>query len=138
MLLVIVLSLGACGKKKAPFIPKKDFPYRVTSLKGEWSGKHFLLKGNVVGPGGIEKGRPHITGARVYSAKYPVKDAPCPDCPIQYQGLRDFGPEVIGETEFMCHFPGGQNGEIYFFKVHLVGPKDSIGPSSNRISIKVK
>jgi len=70
-----------------------------------------------------------VTGARVYFAQYPSEDPPA-GCPIEYQGYRSFGPDVIHDTRFYCKIPDIKQNQVYFFRAALVGPEVSRAPFS--------
>ena len=128
----------ACGKKGPPFLPHREFSVRVFDLKGEWVRGDFFLKGNIKGPMGQKKAVDVVKGCRVYYARYPFENPPCDGCPVTYHGYHEFGREVITPDGFLCKVPGTLKGQIHFFKVHLIGPDDSVGPSSNRVQVAVK
>ncbi|MDY7034958.1 MAG: hypothetical protein SV375_02175 [Thermodesulfobacteriota bacterium] len=137
---VFLMSMG-CGKKDPPFLPKKEFPLEVVDLKADWVNSYIFLKGKIRGPDGFigpEKAVGLIKGSRVYYAKYPLKDPPCAGCPIEYHGHHGFGPEVIAKEGFFCRVPGKMRGQIYFFKVHLIGQDETVGPPSLKIRVEVK
>lgn len=139
LLIFGVLSVGpSCGTKAPPFIPKEEFTARVEDLRGEAVNGEVLLKGNTPGLGGLKRAKGVVRGARVYYGRYPLENPPCDGCPIAYQGFHPFGPEVISEQGFSCKVPVRSKGEIYYFKVHLVGKSGGIGPPSNRVKIIVK
>ncbi|MBW1768155.1 MAG: hypothetical protein JRJ65_14060, partial [Deltaproteobacteria bacterium] len=129
LLIGILLALPMCGKKGPPLLPQKEFPYRVTDLMGEWSEGRILLKGKILGSSGSKKAK-DIMGCRVYYGQYPLENPPCDDCPIEYHESLEFGAEVITEKDFSCIVPEKREGQIYFFKVHLIGPEGILGPPS--------
>jgi hypothetical protein len=133
LVLGMVLVMPSCGKKGPPFLPKKSFDVRVRDLRGEGKEGSAFLKGQVVG--GEEKDR--VQGARVDYAQYPVDEPPCDGCPIEFRGSYDFGPEVITETGFDCEVPVDLRGQLYFFRVYLIGPDDGLGPVSNTVRVVV-
>lgn len=135
LLLGVLLVSPMCGKKAPPFLPKKTFSLKVSDLKGEWKEGYIFLKGGIDDPGGGKEALSEVEGARVYYAQYPLKNPPCETCPIKYQGYHGFGPEVIEEGGFSCRVPGKVKGQIYFFKVHLIGKDGSMGPTSERIRL---
>lgn len=137
-LLGLILIAAGCGKKGPPLLPQKEFDLRVTNLSGKWEKGYFLLRGELAGSLRPQEVRALIAGCRVYQGQYPLDDAPCAGCPIEYRHRHDLGPEVITEEGFQCRVPGKIKGQVYFFKVHLVGKEGSPGPPSNRIPVTVK
>jgi hypothetical protein len=77
-------------------------------------------------------------GCRVYYAQYPLDNAPCAGCPIEYHGYQEFGPEVITEQGFFCKVPAEISGQVYFLKVRLIGPEQTEGPSSDTVRVMVE
>ena len=138
LFLGILLAIGACGKKRPPFLPQKKFSVKVADLKGEWAEGYFTLKGHIIGLKGPKKADDLIKGSRVYYGEYPLHDPPCDTCPIEYHGYHEFGPEVITEEGFFCRVPGKVRGRLYYFKVHLIGSEGAVGPSSNRVRVTVE
>jgi hypothetical protein len=108
-----------CGKKGDPFLPKKEFPARVTDLEGERQTEVIVLRGKISGPKEAE-------GAKVYYAQYPLEKSPCEGCPIEYQGY------------FLCRIPVKGQGQVYFFRVNLIGPSETMGPSSDMVKVVVE
>ena len=137
-ILGILLAVPSCGKKGPPFLPQKAFPVKVTELRGERDNGFILLKGNIQGVKGQKKDRDLVKGCQVFYGKYPLENPPCEDCPIEYQGYHEFGKEVIRGEGFFCRVPGKSEGQIYFFKVHLIGPERVVGPPSNRVRVVVE
>lgn len=132
------LAIVSCGKKAPPFLSENRFPAGVTELTAEWDKGEILLKGSispVPESGGVAN---HIKGSRVYYAQYPLEDTPCAECPIEFHGFDTFGQEVIVEGDFVCRVPGRNHGKVYFFKVHLIGSQDAMGPPSNTVKVVVK
>ena len=137
LLLAILVTATACGRKGPPFIAQKDFKLGVVRLTGERVGGRFHLKGDIQGPGNQKGARASIKGCRIYYAEYLERTPPCADCPIAYQGYYGFGSEVVTDGKFFCRVPGKREGRIYFFKVYLLCPEGSMGPPSNRIQVAV-
>jgi predicted small lipoprotein YifL len=138
ILLSLFLNVLACGRKGPPFLPRKEFPVRVTDLEGDWVRGDYFLKGDITDLTGQKTAVDMITGCRVYYGRYPLGNPPCDGCPITYQGYYEFGREVITEEGFFCKAPGIIQGQINFFKVHLIGPDGSVGPSSDSVQVVVK
>jgi predicted small lipoprotein YifL len=134
MITALLLSIPSCGKKGDPFLPRKDFDARVTDLKADQQEAFILLEGSVEFSE-IERNR--VTGSRVYFAEYPAESPPCEGCPIEYQGYRSFGPEVIQDKRFSCRISDIRRNQVYFFKVVLSGPGDIQGPFSNFVRVIV-
>jgi predicted small lipoprotein YifL len=128
-----VLVMPSCGKKGPPFLPKKPFDASVRNLQGQQQAGSVFLKGQVVG----EKGKDSVQGARVDYARYPLDEPPCEGCPIEYRGSHGFGPEVVTGTTFACEVPVERKGEIYYFRVHLLGPDGAVGPPSNAVRVVI-
>jgi hypothetical protein len=121
----------ACGKKGDPFLPQKEISAKVSDLKGERENGDILLKGKISAPQALE-------GARVYYAQYPLENTPCEGCPIEYQGYHGFGAEVFTEGGFICKVPVKGLGQVYFFRVNLIGQEGGIGPPSDRVKVVVE
>ncbi|MFH1488911.1 MAG: hypothetical protein ABII06_08405 [Pseudomonadota bacterium] len=135
----LLLFCSACGKKARPFLPdKKVFSAKVAHLSGEWTEGYVVLKGDIETPGGNKGDKDGVEACRVYYGQYPLENPPCETCPIKYQGYHVFGPEVVRDGGFFCKVPGKVKGEIYFFKVHLIGKDGTEGPPSDRVKIAVK
>ena len=131
------LAIVACGKKAPPFLSENRFSAGVTELTAEWDKGEILLKGSISPvPESGEVGA-RIKGSRVYYAQYPLEDTPCAECPIEFRGFDTFGQDVIVEEHFVCRVPGRNHGKVYFFKVHLLGPDDAVGPPSNTVRVIV-
>jgi hypothetical protein len=128
-----MLLMPSCGKKGPPFLPKKPFDAGVMNLQAEWRVGSVFLEGHVVGA----KEKDSVQGARVDYAQYPLDEPPCEGCPIEYRDHHRFGPEVVTGTGFGCEVPVDTKEEIYYFKVHLVGPDDAVGPPSNTVRVVV-
>ena len=132
------LAIVACGKKAPPFLSENRFSAGVTELTAEWDKGEILLKGSispVPESGGVAD---RIKGSRVYYAQYPLEDTPCAECPIEFHGFDTFGQEVIVEEHFVCRVPGRNQGKVHFFKVHLIGAQDTMGPPSNTVKVVAK
>ena len=134
----LLLFCSACGKKAGPFLPnKKAFSGKVANLSGEWQEGYVVLKGDIETPGGDKANKERVEACRVYYGQYPLDSPPCETCPIKYQGYHSFGPEVARDGGFFCKVPGKFKGQIYFFKVHLIGKDGSMGPPSDRVKIVI-
>jgi hypothetical protein len=138
LLLGVLLIAVSCGKKAPPFLPTKEFSLKITNLRGEWVDGVVLLKGDISGSTGSKKDTSLIKGVRVDYGQYPLKNSPCSGCPIEYGGFNIFGPEVVTEGGLSCKVHAKMRQQIYFFKVHLMGPDNSMGPPSNRIRLDVE
>ena len=137
LFLGVLLMAVSCGKKAPPFLPTKDFTVKITNLRGEWVAGVVLLKGDISGPMGSKKASELVKGCRVHYGQYPLKNPPCAGCPIEYGGFREFGPEAVTEGGLFCKVPARMKQQVYFFKVHLMGPDSTVGPPSNRIRLDV-
>jgi predicted small lipoprotein YifL len=129
--LAILVATLACGKKGDPFLPKKEVSARVTDLRGVQEEGNIVLKGQISDPKDVQ-------GASVYYAQFPLEDPPCEGCPIEYQGHRSFGAEVVTEEGFFCTLPGKVQGRVYFFRVNLIGPGGRMGPPSETVKVVVE
>jgi hypothetical protein len=125
-----MVTLG-CGKKGDPFLPLKEVSAKVTGLRGEREKENILLRGEIIAPQEVE-------GARVYYAQYPLENPPCEGCPIEYQGHQSFGAEVVTEEGFLCKVPIKVRGQVYFFRVNLMGPGGKMGPPSETVKVVVE
>jgi hypothetical protein len=121
----------SCGKKGDPFLPQKEISAKVTDLQGEREKGDILLRGKIRAPNEAE-------GARVYYAQYPLEKTPCEGCPIEYQGYEAHGADVIKEEGFFCRIPVKGQGQVYFFRVNLIGPGGEMGPPSETVKIVVE
>ena len=134
-----ILTLGSgCGKKADPFIPEKSFTPRVEALSGQWEGESLILKGKVVyseGKGGTED---TVQGLRLYYASYPISEPPCPGCPVQFEGMWNFGPEIIEGDRFECRVNPDKTDRLYVIKARLIGPEGVLGPASDRLRMKAR
>ena len=130
-----LLFLPCCGRKESPFLPRERFDAKVADLRAEQEESSVLLSGNVRVP---EEGPNPVTGSRVYYAQYPPESPPCEGCPIDYQGYRSFGPEVIQDKRFICRVPDITRNQVYFFKAALVGPGGVEGPFSDFVRVNVE
>ncbi len=131
----VLLSSPSCGKKGDPFLPQKSFDAKVADLEAKQEESAVSLTGSVLF---YENARNRVAGSRVYFAQYPSESPPCEGCPIEYQGYRSFGPEVIQSRRFYCRIPDVRGNQIYFFKVALVGAGDVQGPFSNFVRVAVE
>lgn len=127
----ILMATLACGKKGDPFLPQKEVSAKVTNLRGEREKGNILLRGEIRGPKDVQ-------GARVYYAQFPLEAPPCEGCPIEYQGHQSFGAEVVAEEGFLCTVPVKVQGQVYFFRVNLIGPGGRMGPPSERVKVVVE
>ena len=130
----IMLALS-CGKKGPPFIPKKQVPHRVKELKGEWVKDDVLLAGKV----GVSKNDKikgvEITGCKVYYAWYSTENAPCDNCPINFNELKNIEGKVVKGSRFKCLIQDVRKKGIHFFRVRLIGSDGEIGSVSNSAKI---
>ena len=121
----------SCGKKGDPFLPQKEISAKVTDLQGEREKGDILLRGKIRGPKEVE-------GARVYYAQYPIEKPPCEGCPIEYQGHQAYGADVVKEEGFLCRVTVKVQGQVYFFRVNLIGPGGEMGPPSETVKVVVE
>ena len=135
VLALMLLITPSCGKKGDPFLPQISITARVVDLKGAWQEGYIELKGRVQFNSEPDS---TVTGSRVHYAVYPVAEPPCDGCPIKYQGVHAYGPEVIQEGRFFCKIPGAVKGSLYYFEVQLTGAKSALGPPSNRAKVVVE
>lgn len=138
VILGMILTLGGCGKKGPPVLPQRAFEIRVIHLRGEWKEGYVDLRGDFSGAVTPRMLKDEVLGCRVYYAQYPIQNPPCADCPIEYQGYHALGPEVATEKGFHCRIPSKDRERVYFFKVHLIGKEETLGPPSDRVQITVK
>jgi hypothetical protein len=132
---LMLLIPSSCGRKGAPFLPQEGTNARVVDLRGAWQEGYIDLRGNIRGASDAES---TVTGARVNYAIYPVDEAPCDGCPIDFTGVHTFGPEAVQEGRFFCRIPGVVKGNIYYFEVQLAGPKGGLGPVSDQVKVAVQ
>lgn len=134
----IFLLMPSCGKKEPPFLPRKAFSLTVVDLKAEWADGFIGLKGKLPEETDSKRAGERIRGCRVYYGQHSLDKPPCPGCPIEYIHRRDFGTEVITEKGFSCKLPADESGQVYFLKVHLIGPDNTVGPPSARVKVIVE
>jgi predicted small lipoprotein YifL len=127
---ILMVTLG-CGKKGDPFLPQKEVFAKVTDLRGEREKGNILLRGEISAAKEVE-------GARVYYAQYPLENPPCEGCPIEYLDHQSFGAEVFTEGGFLCKVPIKVRGQVYFFRVNLIGPDGEMGPPSETVKVVVE
>jgi predicted small lipoprotein YifL len=127
----------ACGKKGPPFLPDKEFPFRVAPLKAECENGVIHLKGTVVDSQGRVMDMSDIKGCRIYHACYALDNPPCEGCPIDYGKFKEITAEVTTEGKFSCRAPGKKGKGIHFFKIRLIGQKGEIGPFSDRAKLEI-
>jgi predicted small lipoprotein YifL len=132
LILAIVFITAGCGRKKPPFLPKKEIPIRVEHLDAVWENGVFHLKGMVLFPEGGKEKMPPISGCRVYYAFYAQNSPPCEGCPIDFAVLREIEGTVVAEKEFSCDISMKKKKGIHFFKVCLTGKNGEKGPLSDR------
>jgi predicted small lipoprotein YifL len=132
LILAIVLITAGCGRKKPPFLPKKEIPIRVEHLEAVWENGVFHLKGTVVYPKGGKEKMPPVSGCRVYHAFYAQNSPPCEGCPIDFAMLREIEGTVVADKGFSCDVPMKKKNGIHFFKVCLTGQNGEKGPLSDR------
>ncbi len=134
VLLLVPPLFPGCGKKGPPTLPRPDFTAGIEGLAGRWEGHYVVLEGGLTGvsaPGDPDR----VQGARVYYGAYDPSAPPCEGCPVRYHGYHEFGPEVLEGGGFRCRVPGKRRENLYFFKVHLLGPEGEIGPPSDRARV---
>jgi hypothetical protein len=134
---ILFLAVVACGKKAPPFLPEKTAPLKVTHLTGEWKDGVVYLKGDVAPRRGEDGNDPDASGCIVYHARYDLMNPPCEGCPIEYGVLEEIKAGVFRGDRFRCQLRQIQTRGVHFFKVRLLGPKGTPGPSSNRVKILI-
>jgi hypothetical protein len=132
---VSILASTSCGKKGPPFLSQRDFDSRVIQLTGEYEDDNVILKGEIVTPRDQREQVSTVMGCRIYYTRYPLENAPCEDCPVQYSDHRDVMEKVIDAEKFYCRFPEIAKEGIYFFEVRLIDRNGIIGPASNRVRL---
>ncbi len=133
---LVLVSMGACGKKAPPFLPQKAFLTKVIGLQGEWVQGEIQLTGDVYQPEGENRDFPRINGCRVYYTSFSSENPPCEGCPIQYRDYYEYGEEVITSKGFHCKIPAADKDLIYLLKVHLTGPNNTLGPASDIVRVE--
>jgi hypothetical protein len=119
-------------------LPQITFSAGVNNLTGEWDQGEILLKGSILPSQESGETADSVKGARVYYAQYSLEDAPCAECPVTFHGYHALDQEVIVGGGFLCRMPGNNQGEVYFFKVHLMGAQGAMGPPSNTVRVIVE
>ena len=137
LLLGGLLVTPACGKKGPPTLPVRPVSIKVVDLKGDRVGNDIVLEGNFTGLGGPGK-ESRATGVRVYFAQFPMENPPCAGCPIEYQDHDNLGPEVIKKEGFLYRLKERSLGQTYFFRVNIIGPDGTLGPSSNQAQVTME
>jgi len=130
-----MVLLPGCGKKGPPCLSKVKLSLRVDQLKGEWKNGRVLLKGYVRGENNVIS---RVTGCRVYHAWYPMDSPPCEGCPIQMTGFKEINEQVVSGDRFNCEVPGVKKKGIHFFEVRLIGRDGAVGPTSDRVKLKIE
>jgi hypothetical protein len=134
---ISILVLSGCGKKGPPFLSQRVFDSRVIQLTGEYEEGNVILRGEIVAPGDQREQVSTVMGCRIYYTWYPLENAPCEDCPVQYADHRDVMEEVVDAERFYCRFPEIAKEGIYFFEVRLIDRDGIIGPASNRVRFTI-
>lgn len=134
---IIFLTVLACGMKGPPFLPERNIPFKVKQLTGEWKDGVVYLKGHVAPRHDDDGNVPDALGCTVYHAQYDLENPPCEGCPMEYGILEEIKADVITEDRFHCQFPRIKTKGMHFFKVRLLGPKGTLGPSSNGVRIVI-
>jgi predicted small lipoprotein YifL len=137
LILAVVFITAGCGRKKPPFLPKKNIPIRVENLEAVWEDGFFHLRGTAVYPEGRKEKMPAVSGCRVYYAFYAQNSPPCEGCPIDFALLREVEGAVVTEKAFSCDVPMKKKKGIYFFKVCLTGQNKEKGPLSDRAKVTI-
>lgn len=138
MLSLFFLTITACGVKAPPSLPRQEFPLKVEDLQSEWRNRNLYLSGFISGLKESEGVLDLIKGCRLFYAGYSFKAQPCDGCPIDYHGFHDFGHEVISLNGLALEVPKKLIGEVSFFKVHLKGPKGTLGSASNIVKVETE
>ena len=112
-------------------------PLVVDQLNAEWRNGVFYLQGEIKGPEELMEDPSGVAGCRIIYACYPADNAPCEDCPIDYNGLKEIQAHVINQGRFACELPEEKAKGIYFFKVCLIGQGGETGPYSERAIVVV-
>lgn len=118
-------------------MPQKDMPLKVKQLTGEWKNGDILFKGRVSAHKGSSKGTGDVLGCRIYGAHYNLENPPCEGCPIEYRFVKKVAADVTYGDEFSCQLPNIMKKGIYFYKVHLLGQKGTLGPPSNVVRLVI-
>jgi hypothetical protein len=134
---MVFLSLVACGKKGPPFLTERAMALRVDRLSATIEDGTFVLKGKVVSPSGQKEKLSDVLGCRVHYAWYDPKDPLCDGCPVEYQGFEEIKGAVVAEDRFHCRISRQKRMGTWFFEVRLMGPRQTIGPPSNRAKVIV-
>ena len=128
-------SLLACGVKAPPSLPTHEFLFKVDVLRSEWKDGDLYLSGSINDMKGSDDKLDLVKGCKLYYATYSSKAQPCTGCPIDFHGFYEFWREVISSEGLTLNVPKKAIGQVSFFKVHLIGPKGAVGPSSNTVRI---
>ncbi len=134
---MIFLALLACGMKGPPFLPERSMPFKVKQMTSEWKDEVVYLKGRVTPSNDDDGNAPDALGCTVYHAQYDLETPPCEGCPVEYGIFEEIRADVIKEGKFHCQFPRMKTKGIHFFRVRLLGPKETLGPSSNGVRILI-
>ena len=134
-ILVLALITAQCGRKRPPFLPKKEFPVKVGQLEAVWEDGAFHLKGTVIYPQDWPKQMQTISGCSVYHACYPPDNPPCEGCPLDLAPFQKIEGTVAMEKAFSCYVPMEKKQGIHFFKVRLIGEGGETGPFSDHAKV---
>ena len=137
-ILICILAIAACGKKAPPFLPQSTFRTGVMGLTGEWDQGEIHLKGSIQPSLDSGDTADSVRGARVYYAQYSLEAAPCAECPVTFHEYEVFDQEVIVEGDFLCLMPGEERGQVYFYRVYLIGAEGAMGPPSHTVKVAVE
>ncbi len=137
LLLMMVFSLVACGKR-GPLVPPESLvPAAIMDVKVEQRGGRFLVCWSP--PAKLESGGklPGIAGFRVFRRDVLPPDQDCEECPTAYHLLRSVDPEYLQDVRRAgsryCFFDDDlKDGTTYQYKVITVDVEGVSSRDSNK------
>lgn len=138
LLLMMVFSLVACGKR-GPLVPPESLvPAAIMDVKVEQRGGRFLVCWSP--PAKLESGGklPGIAGFRVFRRDVLPPDQDCEECPTAYHLLRSVDPEYLQDVRRAgsryCFFDNDlKDGDTYQYKVITVDVEGVSSRDSNKV-----
>jgi hypothetical protein len=138
--LAATLALSACGRKDVPTLPKRELPFRVEDLSATYEDGWAVLKGRLVKASNkeTEVSNKEITGWRVYDAQYPLDNAPCEGCPLDFTRAYEMEGGVGEDAQFNARLAlDAPVAGIHFFQVQLTGSGWTPGALSNQAKLVI-
>lgn len=123
--IVVILVLWGCGRKGPPVPPHKFVPPAAKSLKYKIDDGALTLTWKI--PVIRETDRKKLAGCTVFRSKKPLAEAPCADCPPDFERIIDIPVQldVKEDTEprEISYFESLEKGYLYAYRVILYSHK---------------